>query len=108
MLTTAFPGVPNSVNHVLLAPCEVPHNTRCYNRPVPAPASSTHRELVASPDDSGLRLDRFVVAQCPELSRTRIQELIEAELVLVDGRAAKGSQRLRGGERITVEAQPRP
>ena len=37
-----------------------------------------------------------------------MQELIEASLILVDGRAARGAQRLRGGERITIEVQPRP
>lgn len=63
---------------------------------------------MASASDSGSRLDRFVATQCPELSRTRIQELIDARLVLVDGRAGKASQRVRGGERISVEAQPRP
>jgi 23S rRNA pseudouridine1911/1915/1917 synthase len=63
---------------------------------------------VASSADSGLRLDRFVAAQWPELSRTRVQELIEAGLVLVGGRSAKGSLRLRGGEHITVEVRPRP
>ena len=49
-----------------------------------------------------------MAAQCPELSRTRIQELIEAGLVLVDGRGGKAAQRLRGGERVNVQVQPRP
>jgi 23S rRNA pseudouridine1911/1915/1917 synthase len=34
--------------------------------------------------------------------------LIEAGLVLLEGHAAKGAHRVHGGERITVEAQPRP
>jgi 23S rRNA pseudouridine1911/1915/1917 synthase len=76
---------------------------------VPAPSSATHRELVASSSDSGARLDRFVAAQCPELSRTRVQELIKSGLVRIDGRVArKGSQKLRGGERISVEVTERP
>lgn len=65
-------------------------------------------ELVGSSADSGTRLDRFVSRHCPELSRSRVQELIDGGLVRVDGRAAKSSLKLRGGERITVEAQPRP
>jgi 23S rRNA pseudouridine1911/1915/1917 synthase len=69
---------------------------------------ATHRELFTSPSDSGTRLDRFVAVQCPELSRTRIQELIEAGLVLVDGRAGKAAERVRGGERINVHVEPRP
>jgi 23S rRNA pseudouridine1911/1915/1917 synthase len=46
--------------------------------------------------------------QLPELSRTRIQELIEAGLVLVDGKPSKGAHRLGAGEKIAVEAQARP
>ena len=60
-------------------------------------------------EEAGARLDRVVTSHCPDLSRTRVQELIEAGLVLVDGRAArKGSQHLRGGEKITVEVTERP
>jgi 23S rRNA pseudouridine1911/1915/1917 synthase len=76
---------------------------------VPPQNSATHRELVASPADTGARLDRFVAAHCPELSRTRVQELIESGLVRIDGKAAsKGSQHLRGGEKITLEITERP
>jgi 23S rRNA pseudouridine1911/1915/1917 synthase len=66
------------------------------------------QEFIALPEEAGQRLDRVVTARCPELSRTRVQELIQAGLVSIDGRAAKGSQRLRGGERLTIDAQPRP
>jgi 23S rRNA pseudouridine1911/1915/1917 synthase len=67
-----------------------------------------HRELAVSLADAGIRLDRFVAMHCPELTRSRVQELIEAGLVLVNSRFAKGSHRLRGGERVTAEVQPRP
>jgi 23S rRNA pseudouridine1911/1915/1917 synthase len=63
--------------------------------------------LVAS-EDAGLRLDRYLAVRVPELSRTRIQELIEAGLVRVNGAPAKGSLRLRGAERVEIEPQPRP
>jgi 23S rRNA pseudouridine1911/1915/1917 synthase len=65
-------------------------------------------DFVVLPEQAGERLDRVVTSHCPQLSRTRVQELIEGALVLLDGRAAKGSHRVRGGERITVEVQPRP
>jgi 23S rRNA pseudouridine1911/1915/1917 synthase len=58
-------------------------------------------------EEAGDRLDRVVTAHCPELSRTRAQELIEAGLVLVEGHTAKGSSRVHDGQRITVEEQPR-
>jgi 23S rRNA pseudouridine1911/1915/1917 synthase len=65
-------------------------------------------ELLAIDTDAGTRLDRFVAAHCLELSRSRVQELIDGGLLLVNGKAAKSSQKLRGGELITVQAQPRP
>ncbi len=65
-------------------------------------------EFVVLPEEAGERLDRVVTAHCPDLSRTRVQELIEAGLILLEGRAAKGSHRLHGGERVDVEVQPRP
>ncbi|HKE34371.1 MAG TPA: RluA family pseudouridine synthase [Candidatus Acidoferrum sp.] len=54
-------------------------------------------------------MDWVVAAHFPELSRTRVQELIDAGQVLLDGSAAKkGSTRLRGGEKVTVEITERP
>lgn len=67
------------------------------------------RECSASPADAGTRLDRFLAGHCPELSRTRLQELIGTGHVRVNGTpASKGSQHLRGGEKITVEISERP
>jgi 23S rRNA pseudouridine1911/1915/1917 synthase len=90
-------------------PNSVPLRSACYNLSVSSNDSAPHRELVASTTDSGARLDRFVAAQCPELSRTRVQELIKSGLIQIDGRAAKkGSLHLRGGEKITLEITERP
>jgi 23S rRNA pseudouridine1911/1915/1917 synthase len=66
------------------------------------------KDFVVSENEAVQRLDRVVTAHFPDLSRTRVQELIDATLILVDGRSARGSQRLRAGQRITVEARPRP
>jgi 23S rRNA pseudouridine1911/1915/1917 synthase len=68
----------------------------------------TTHELLVGESDTGERLDRYLASHLPELSRTRIQELIEAELVLVGGKPTKGSHRLRAGEKLSVEAQARP
>lgn len=70
-------------------------------------ARITHNLTVAE-GDAGQRVDRYLAERLPELSRTRIQELIEAGLVLVRGKATKGAQKLRGGEEITIEARERP
>jgi 23S rRNA pseudouridine1911/1915/1917 synthase len=71
------------------------------------PSPITHK-LAVEENDAGERLDRHLAAYLPELSRTRIQELIEAGLVLVDGKPSKGAHRLHAGEKIVVDAQNRP
>jgi 23S rRNA pseudouridine1911/1915/1917 synthase len=66
-------------------------------------------EFAVAPEEAGQRLDRIVTAHCVELSRTRVQELIEAGFVLVDDLVSKkGSQHLHGGELITLDAEDRP
>jgi 23S rRNA pseudouridine1911/1915/1917 synthase len=67
----------------------------------------TH-EFAITPEEAGQRLDRVIVARYPDLSRTRVHELIEGSFVLVNSRAAKGSHRVRAGERVGVEIRPRP
>lgn len=69
---------------------------------------SVKQELLVADADSGQRLDRYLASQLPELSRTRIQELIEEGLVAVDGKPKKGSHKLRAAEKITIDAQARP
>src|SRR5580700_3281386 len=66
------------------------------------------RDFVVLPEQAGERLDRVVTLHCTDLSRTRVQELIEEGLVLLDSRAARASHRVHGGERVTVEVHPRP
>jgi 23S rRNA pseudouridine1911/1915/1917 synthase len=70
--------------------------------------------LTAAPDAAGRRLDRYLAARRSDLSRARIQVLIDGGEVLVDGARTRPSHRLRGGETIAihvpppVEATPRP
>lgn len=77
--------------------------------PHPAKMSyeSNRRELLVSEAERGSRLDRWVVAHFPQLSRARVQELLRAGLILVNGSSAKPSQKLRGNERVVVEAHQR-
>ena len=49
-----------------------------------------------------------MAAHFPELSRTRVQELIEEGLVLLNGKAAKGSHKVRAGDLIEAVLQERP
>ncbi|HEX8871672.1 MAG TPA: S4 domain-containing protein, partial [Candidatus Acidoferrum sp.] len=61
-------------------------------------------------EDAGVRLDHFLVAHLPDVSRARVQALIDDEKILVNGKISKPSYKLRGGEQIEVvgEYQPEP
>lgn len=62
------------------------------------------------PEDAGNRLDAWLVRQLASVSRSRVQLLLSAGKVLVDGAAAKPSFKLKGGEtvEITGPAEPPP
>ena len=62
--------------------------------------------LIVSPEDSGQRLDQYLATQISEVSRARLQQLIERGEVLVNGAAAKASLRLKGDERIIISGPP--
>jgi len=68
----------------------------------------TPQKLTASSGDAGRRLDLFVAERIPELSRTRIQELIREGNVHVDGQTARASHRVVAGESIEVAVLQRP
>lgn len=69
---------------------------------------TAQQEFSPSTEEAGLRLDRVVVQHCPELSRTRVQELIEEGLVLLNGKHAKDSHKVRANDVIQVIPQKRP
>ncbi len=58
--------------------------------------------LTVSADDTGRRLDQFLATHLSEVSRARVQQLIERGEVLVNGAPARASLRLKGGEEITI------
>ncbi|MEO6461839.1 MAG: RluA family pseudouridine synthase, partial [Candidatus Eisenbacteria bacterium] len=63
-------------------------------------SSSRHHRV--TPEEQGRRLDLVLVDAWPELTRSRIQALVAAGHVTVDGRRAKSSEPARGG--AVVEA----
>ena len=58
--------------------------------------------------DTGSRLDSYLAAQIEGWSRARLQHLIEDAEVLVNGKAAKSSQKLRENDEIEVELVSSP
>ena len=58
--------------------------------------------------EAGTRLDVWLAARLPDLSRTRIRALVDAGHVRVDGALLKASHRLKAGERVDAEIPPPP
>src|SRR5579872_7319996 len=66
------------------------------------------RHFTASAEDAGRRLDLYLASRLPDLSRTRIQELIDEGRVRVGERLARRAQRVTPGDVIDIEVLPRP
>ncbi|MBI3826248.1 MAG: RluA family pseudouridine synthase [Candidatus Rokubacteria bacterium] len=64
--------------------------------------------LIVPPSGAGVRLDRWLAAAVSHVSRARLQALIEAGGVRVDGAATKRARRLRAGEVVEFEIPPLP
>jgi 23S rRNA pseudouridine1911/1915/1917 synthase len=58
--------------------------------------------------DAGVRLDAFLATQIEGWSRARLQRLIDAEDVLVNGHSAKSSYKVSANDEIEVELTPSP
>jgi 23S rRNA pseudouridine1911/1915/1917 synthase len=66
------------------------------------------RHLTVDAAAAGARLDRWLVDAVPHLSRAKLQALIDAGRVRVDGVRRKASHRVGAGERVEVEIPPPP
>ena len=94
--------------------------TRGIDEPAPPPvplvefdeleedADAAIRTFTADPAAANLRLDQYLAQALPDISRARVQLLIEAGQVRIDGHPAKPKQKLRGGESIEIEGSPQP
>jgi 23S rRNA pseudouridine1911/1915/1917 synthase len=66
-------------------------------------------QIVAAPSDAGQRLDLFLAARIDRFSRARIQTLIRAGHILLNGATTRTKQLIRAGDKIVVsEPQPEP
>ena len=82
-----------------------------YSRPAPSdpgaagPAPAT-RSFAIPAAYAGRRLDQALAELCPEHSRSRLKQWIEAGDVRVDGAPAEPRRKLRGGEQVALTAVP--
>ncbi len=58
--------------------------------------------FVVEDEAKGERLDVYLRAKLPDLSRERIKNLIEEGFILVEGKSVKPSYKLKGGEQVLV------
>ena len=66
------------------------------------------RQVTVPEAANGQRLDLFLAQQLGEVSRSRVQLLLQQGGVLIDGKLAKASRKLRSGESISILGDPQP
>jgi 23S rRNA pseudouridine1911/1915/1917 synthase len=66
------------------------------------------RSIIAEAAAKEMRLDAYLAKAIPDISRARVSLLIENGQVTVDGEPGKGKRKLKGGELIEIEGEPRP
>src|SRR6185437_983595 len=69
----------------------------------PAPAFSQSVQTVAvTPDENGMRVDRFFEARFPGLSFSHIQRIVRKGEVRVDGKRTEPKARLKAGQSVRI------
>lgn len=66
------------------------------------------RSFIAEAAATGMRVDAYLARALPDISRGRVQMLIENNQVTLNGQPAKAKHKLRGGEEIEIEGEPQP
>ena len=61
-----------------------------------------HHRLVAEEGQEPLRVDKFLLSQLPEVSRSRIQKAAEAGTVTVNKKVVKSSFKVKAGDQIEM------
>lgn len=54
-------------------------------------------------ENESMRLDKVIATKCEDLSRTRLQKLIEEGKIFVNGKSAKASLKVKRGDVIEIE-----
>ena len=59
-------------------------------------------EIIATPEDSGQRIDKFLAGRLNELSRSRVQALIDQGHIHCNGAPADASAKVKAGQIFTI------
>jgi 23S rRNA pseudouridine955/2504/2580 synthase len=69
--------------------------------PAAAPAIGV-QTVTVEPDETGMRVDRFLTARYPDLSFAHIQRIVRKGELRIDGKRAKPNDRLEAGQQVRV------
>ncbi len=58
--------------------------------------------FVVNNEDSGLRLDAFVLKQMPNLTRSHIKNLIEQDFITIDNKSKKSGEKVKAGQTVCI------
>ena len=64
------------------------------------------KKLKLTANEAGKRLDKYIVGEQPELSRSHIQKLIEEGNIKVGGKVVKPSYKTAIGDQIDITVPP--
>lgn len=59
----------------------------------------------ATADDAHKRLDQFLVAKLHDVSRARVQQLIDQEKIMVNGKPQRAAYRMQGNEEVVLSGE---
>ena len=74
----------------------------------PSPSHPAAHTITVPPEAAGLRLDQYLAQAIPDVSRSRLQLLIDNGQVHVNGIQAKPRHKLNPGETVVITGSPRP
>ena len=64
--------------------------------------SDSVQNLIAEPEDKGTRIDKYLSRELEDVSRSRIQKLLDDGDITVDDKCVKSNYKLNGTEHITI------
>jgi 23S rRNA pseudouridine955/2504/2580 synthase len=91
------PVLPKTQSAAWSAPDDEPETT-----PAALQIPTTVQTVTIGPDDSGIRVDRFLEAKFPGLSFSHIQRVIRKGELRVNGKRVDGKDRLQAGQTVRI------
>ena len=95
----AYPARPPREQPVAVAPAPAPV---VAPKPKPVHFSAGVQTLTVTPDENGMRVDRFFEAKFPGLSFSHIQRIIRKGEVRVNGKRTEPKSRLEAGQAVRI------